>query len=593
MQVREWQGYQEGQDASKLLAEFLTYPTSNVLIFKNKAYKRPGITVFGAVHDADDKIHGEFVWKDAGAGEMAIRTQAQEVEVWLDPFKTGAGWVSIFDALDADVQRVRFATWIDANGSIIHKRLFFIDGSEDLYQWNGAVGVVASVSGDDIILESGKSAEALGFDDGSGTAQTVIINGTEYTYDNDPTAQTLALTSTPTGVTAGDLVIAKPTVSTTTLTGFNKDHIHTFKNHVMIGSLNSVACYFSHIQSYPLDFTVPAPASRTASTPFFITLDGNLTASVERNNRLWLSTADDWFKVEKLDAKNAFDLYVEVEKDDTTEKNGAMPYAVSTYKGDTVFIAQDKTIQMITDLELIQSDTLKLISDQIVGLLSRIDMTEARVVVNDRYIYIICPAEPMLLMYDTVDGFWQPPQVIPLGLMSVIDGRLVGHSNSRNESFTMFSGRQDMGVDFSATFALPYIDHDNEFAYNMYTKSGISGRCNESAQIEWKTLYFTDETERERIRTTKGTDMKLVESSDDASWGSLPLAQTPYAGEIPAVGSDVRRFNLFDSKASGSYFEFRPIITVTGEGAEFQLLSFMVQQTTASRKVGNDLYIRS
>lgn len=593
MKIREWKGYQEGRDISKIAADFLTYPTKNVLIYKNKAYKRPGITIFGATYTTENKILGEYVWKDAGAGEIGIRAHGQKVDAWLEPYKDGAGWVEIFAALDSSAERVRFATWIDSNDSIIHKRCFFVDGSSDVYQWNGAVGVVASVAGDVITLVAGKSAEALGFDDGSGTPQTVIINGTEYTYNNDPTAQDLNLTSTPTGVAAGDLVIAKPNVSTTTLSTFNKDHIYTFKNHVMLAALDSVQCYFSHISSYPLDYTVPAPASRTAATPFFINLDGNVTASIERNNRLWLSTQDDWFKIEKLDAANAFDLYVEVEKDDTTERNGALPFAVTTYKGDTIFVAQDKTIQMITDLELIQSDTLKLISDEIVGMLQRIDMTEVRVRVHDRYIYIICPAEPVTLMYDTIDGFWQPPQVIAMGHLSVIGGNLIGHSNARNESFTLFSGRQDLGVDFEAVFALPYIDHEDEFVYNQFTKSGISGRCTESAHVEWTNYYFTDETEHVVTREIDGADMKLVSNPDDASWGSLPFMQVPYGGSIDEAGADVRRFNLFDAKASPAYFEYRPIITVTGESAEFHLLSYFVDQKVASRKVGNDLYLSS
>jgi len=592
MIIREWNGYQEGRDITKIPSEFFTTPTKNVLIFKNKAYMRPGLTAFGAAHTAETKIHGEYVWKDAGIGELAIRTTARKVQVYLEQHKTGVGWVDIFGALNVDVQRVRFATWIDSSDAIIHKRLFFVDGSVDMYDWNGAVGVVASVAGDVITLVAGKSAEALGFDDGSSTPQTVIINGAEYTYNNDPTAQTLSLTSTPT-VAAGDLVIAKPKVATTNISGFKKDHIHTYKNHVMVASLDSVQCYFSHLATYPLTYTVPAPASRTAATAFFVNLDGNVTATTERKNKLWISTEDDWFELIKTNIANAFDLYVEVEKNDTTERNGSLPYAVSNFRGDTVFVAQDKTVQMITDLELIQSDSIKLLSDQIQGLLQRTDLTECRVVVHERYIYIIAPSAATLIMYDTVDGFWQPPQQIAMGFLSIISGQLVGHSNARDESFNLFQGRQDLGVDFDAVFALPFIDNDNDFTLKQFAKTAISGRTTESAVITWENYFDTDGEKGHLTREVLASQMRLYAGSGGAGWGSLPFGTAPYAGEVPETDSDLKRFFLFDAPTAIPYFEFRPIITVSGESTDFHLLAYEVESKMASRKVSNDHYIKS
>ena len=426
MIVSKWKGYQEGLDITDIPADYFAYPSKNVMIYKGKAYKRAGTEYFGAEDDADNKIHGEYTWKDAQIGEIAVRTEGQKMLAWLEPYKTGAGWVEIFDAFDSAVQRVRFATFIDANDSTVHTRLIFVDGSEDVYQWNGAVGVVASVASDTITIAGSKTCEALGFDDGSGTPQTVIINGTEYTYDNDPTAQDIELTSTPSGVSAGDLVIAKPTVSVTTLNTFKKDHVFSFKNHVVLGNLESGQLYFSHISDYPLNFTVPAPASRTAATAFFVNLDGNVTVTTIRKDKMWVSTEDDWFKITKLDSVNSYDLYVEVEKVETTERNGALPFCVGSYKGDTIFVTQDKTLQMITDNDIVQEDAVKLISDEIALLLKRLDMTDARLVVHDRYFYIICPVSATTLMYDTVENFWQPPQEIGMGLLSIIGGLLVG-----------------------------------------------------------------------------------------------------------------------------------------------------------------------
>lgn len=591
MIVREFKGYQEGRDITKIPPDYFAYPTRNVLVYKGKAYKRPGVVALGDV-GTGTKIHGEYVWKDAQPGEIAVRTTAQKVQAWLEPYKAGMGWTDIFTALDANVKRVRFATWVDGNGSTIHTRLFFVDGSDDLYQWNGAIGVVASVAGNTITLESGKTAESLGFDDGSSTNRTIIINGTEYLYNNNPTGQDLVCTTTPTA-TAGDLVIAKPTVSVTTLTGFKKDHVYEYKNHLVLGNLESGQLYFSHILTYPLDYTVPAPASRTAATPFFSSLDGNVTAMTERKNDFWVSTEDDWFKFTKLNDKNAYDLYVEVEKNETTERNGALPFAVTNFKGDTMFMAQDKTLQMITDTDLIQEDAIKLLSDQVALLLARLDLTEMRLVAHERYIYIVAPNEATIVMYDTVDNEWQPPQIIGMGHISIIQGDLCGHSNAQDTTFTMFRGRQDLGVDFDAIFAPGYINMDNEFILKTFTKSGLSGRTTKSAKIKWETLYETEGDKKTLTRNIEATGIKLFEANTLTPFGSQPFGSFPFAGAALEDNSDVKRFFLFDGAGAAAFFEFRPVLTVTGDNVAFELTAFMVEESAASRKVGNEHYVKT
>lgn len=592
MTIEDFKGYLEGRDITRIPPEYFAYPTKNVMIYKGKAYKRGGTEYFGAAETGTNKIHGEFTWKDAQAGEMGIRTTGQKVQVWLEPFKTGADWVDIFTALDADVERVRFAKFIDTNDPTIHTRLIAVDGSADVYQWNGGVGVVESVAADVITIAGSKTCEALGFDDGSSTPQTVLINGTTYTYDNDPTGSDLNLTSTPT-VAVGDLVIAQMTVTTTTLNTFNKDHVFAYKNHVVLGNLESGQMYFSHISDYPLNYTIPIPSSRTAATAFFINLSGNLTATWIRKGYLWASTEEDWYKILKLETQNAYDLFVEVELVETTERNGALPFCVSSYKGDTIFLAQDKTLQMITDNDIIQEDAIKLLSDEIAYLLLRTDLTEARLTVHDRQISIIAPIAATVLIYDTVDGYWHPPQEIGVSMYSVIAGVLVGHSNSVDTSFYMFRGRQDLGVDFEAVFALGYQNYGDEFKYKAIGKAGISGRTTESAEINWTTEYEADGERATQVREFTGSDLKLFANSGLTPWATVAYGSVPYAGEELVDNSDVKRFFHFDKGTDTPFFEYRPVITVGGDNAAFELTGYMTEEKAASRKVSNEHFVKT
>jgi hypothetical protein len=593
MIIQDFKGYQEGKDITKIPQDYLAYPAENVMIYKGKAYKRAGSELFGAVDTLDQPIIGDYTWKDAQPGRMLLRAYGQKLQAWLEPYKTGAGWVDIFTALTAGASKVRFAKWIDPNGSTIHTRLFFVDGSDDFYQWNGGVAKVLSVVGTTITIDGVKTLEALGFDNGAVTTQTIRINGVTYQYNNNPTGQTLTTTVAPVGVVPGDLVIAQPTVSIITLANFNKEHIYQFKNHVVLGNLTSGNLYFSHIANYPIDYTVPLPASRTAATGFFSSLDGNIMAIWTRKDKLWVSTEEDWFKYTKLDTKNAYDLFVEVEKNETTERNGALPHCVTSYKGDTIFIAQDKTLQMITDNDIVQTDSVKLLSDEVATLLQRTNMLGASILVFDRYILIIAPADSLIAMYDIVDNYWQPPQYNGVNSISIFDGYLVGHSSTRNVSFKMFTGRQDLGVDFDAVFATGYANFGNEFIHKQFTKTGISGRMTASCEIKWENLFEENGQRAKLTREIKGTDVKLFSGSDLTPFGSVPFGTTPFAGFMPEEGSDIKRFILLDGGASKPFLEYRPIITISGENTAFEMTGYMIEEMAASRKVGNDHYVKT
>ena len=592
MEIREFLGYKDGRDITKVEPGFLVHPTNNVIVYKGNVYKRPGIEAIGDI-GADNAIIGQYVWKGGQAGELAVRATAGDLWLYTEPYKTGSKWTKIYSGIDTASTNVQFATWVDDNDPIIHSRMFFVDGSTDVHQWNGAVGVVDSVSGNTITLKPGKTAEYLGFDDGSGTAQTIIVNGTEYLYNNNPTGLDIVCTTAPAGVAAGDLVIAKPTVSVTTLTSFEKDFVYNYKNHLVLANLNSGQIYFSHVGDYPLNYTIPAPASRTAATAFYINLDGDVTAFTIRKDFLWISTKNDWFKLKKLDAINPYDLFVEINKNETTEANGALPFAVTSYKGNTYFIAQDKTMQAITDADLIQQDAIKLISDEVEKLLKRTNMNNVRMFSHERYIYIICPADNTLIMYDAVENYWQPPQYIEAASLAVIQGELSGHSNSKEASFKMFSGRQDFGVDFEADITFPYLDSGKEFVYKTFTKSGISGRMSPSAEVTWTTCYETNGIGKKVVRNILGTKVTFFTDNSPTPFGSVPFASLPFGGASGEVDEDIKRFYLFDGEKSVPYFEYQVKIVVSGDNSAFQLLGYMIEESKSTSLTPDTLYIQN
>lgn len=602
MIVRNFIGYIEGEDLNKIPQGYLAYPSKNVLLYKGKAYTRPGLK-----NDGNDPIvgstgiHSEFSWRDAKSGNQYIRCYGQNMQVRLR-----SKWVTIFSSYQSAVERVRFATWVDTTGTIIKKRLYMVDGSDDIYEWSGAVATVASISGQDVTIAGSSTLLQLGFDPGNSTPQAVMIVrfdangavvGTETLNHDDTCADTvLHLTSTPTNApSAGDIIVSVPITYASTLAGITKDEIYTYKNHLFVASLTSARVYYSHSVT-KMEFTIPG--SKTAATADLLDLDGNVTAMISRKNVLWISTEDDWFKITMRDAANSAGYWTDVEKLEQTERTGALPFAVANHKGDIVFMGSDKRLQRIVTLDIIEQDDLQLMSDDVDALLQRLNMTGLRVYYHERYVFILCPADSTMLMLDMVGfprqkigPFWQPPQTMAASCLSIIEGVRYVHSSVRAETMQLFEGREDIGTPIESVFSFGYYAGDDEYRLQQFNMLGISGRMTETtkATADW---YYETDGERATSQTIiDGATIKFFAVPDDVSFGSNPFATRSIAG-ADLVANDLKRFIAYDTNLATAFLEYTVRITISGENPEFHLLGWMIDDGPANRKLADELFIQ-
>jgi len=606
MVIDNFKGYLDGIDITKAGVNYLTYPSKNVLVHKGKVYTRAGYRVFGQESSTLKKIKGEFVWKTAKSSydygsQLLVRATDNKVQVYLDDFKPGVGFVDIYD-INPSTDAVDFTTWIDSNTAIIKPRLVFVDGTDNIHVWNGAIAIVDSINVNDITIKGTRTLAQLGFDQATvGNPITVIINGTEYQYDNNTDINTniLKLTSTVTSVSPGDLIIAKP-VSHNNLQGFNSNIVFNYKNHLCVASTDAVDIYMSNVATYSytsgFDFTVPAPGSATAESAMFFTLDGFITAMHERKGILWVSTHDDWFKIEKLYAQSGTGEWAKIEKVESATNSGALPRAVSSFQGDIIFISQDKTIKLITDIELLKSDTVKLVSDDIESYLSRSDLEGARIYLYRRHIFVTIPKNNEIIMYDTISGNWQAPQTIPVHMISIYKSKIIGHANGRQESYELFVGTKDRGSDIEATIALPYMSFNSQlgdFKMKWIEFYGLSGYIGDTTEVDLDiNLEFKGSRDKSSM-SFSGTNIKTFDIYGLGDMADYPFAFVPFAGTPTDtdVTSNIKRFYILNRHNLGSFIEFRPIISIKGTDIAFQLTEFYANIKESDRTIPNDLFI--
>lgn len=613
MLIEKFLGYREGQDIALIPPQYLTYPSQNVVLYKGAVQTRGGTTNDGTAATGAVGIHSEHVWPDSKSGEHGLRAFGQALQL-----KKNDRWFTIYSGLASTVTRVRFASWVDGNGSVIKKRLYFVDGGTTIHEWNGAVGEIASYNGgtNTATLDSAATTALLrGFDAGNVTPQTALVirfdsNGDvstieEKTYTNDCTTNTIvfsgALTNTP---AAGDLIIAKP-IANSLLTSFAKDDIFCFPvtNHIVITNLSAGEIYGSNSATYPLDFTVPSAGSRTAASAFFLTLPGDIQAIASRSKgntesqpeTIWFSTKDSWYKVTPLSAASTITgHWFEIQALDLPPRSGALPYMVANYKGDLVFLSQDQRLQRIQSLELVNRDELSLLSDEVDGLLTRLDFTEGRIYYDTRYIWLTAPNDTTVLMLDMIGDpergiaqFWNPPQIVACSCISVIDGVRYGHSSVADETFTLFSGDTDLGIELQATIALGTASSRETFLqYLTHNRLGISGKMSTSTTCEATQYFETDGAKATDSVTLE--DITTYSVPDDPSFAMVPWASRAVADLVAAAQ---RRFFAFVDYHAISYFEHRVILTIAGEAVSFQLFGIDINMSSSQTAIGPDLFV--
>lgn len=608
MNIEGIKGYIEGMDITQIPLNYLAYPSKNVIVYKGTAFSRPGIKNDGTEKTTDDQnVIGEFVWKDALGGERALRA----IKGGNIQLKYLGKWITIGAVANTTGLRVRFATWIDDEGNIIKKRLFFVDGSDKMYEWNGAIGVIASADSGAQTLTTGGTGtlEQIGFDPGNVSATPVrvvrfsspgVVAGTDnYTSDSD--MQTLvvhtveAITNVP---VAGDIVVGAIIEHDDILAGINKDDIYTYKNKLAVANFDSIRVYYSNTE-IKLDYVVPSVGSRTAISPFFIDLAGNYTAMISRYNQAtdeticWVSDVDGWTKITALVDQDSFGNWVKTNRVAASERTGALPMAVADYKGDIIFMAQDRTLQRIESVDVLGKDTLRLISDKVEGLLRRVDVTEVRLYYFSRYVSIVLPASSMLVLLDMVEGEFLPPQDLPISHISIIDGIQYGHSNVRDETFELFTGRSDLGAKFQSVFAWGYYAGNskvNPMRHKKHTIIGISGRLTVPTIATVEQFFETDGSKAKDTFLLDGSKIKSFTIGTDFSWATQIWGGSSIGGaDSDAV--ELKRFFAYSKYDAVPWLEWSPKITVNGENQEFHLLGLWIDDDQSAGIIPADLFI--
>jgi hypothetical protein len=613
-------GYTTNPDPSNTDIRFLVSGSKNVFIDWQKKVKiRSGYSRLGAENTALTHVRNAWTWNTSLGQKLPQRFYDDELEVYLgtiDTYEINA-WTRVA-ASWSTTKRMRRTTWYDATEKMDVQLM--VVGDDKIYEWSGGVAVVSAVTANTITKKGTTTFAQNHFYADAGSTRTLINvrTGTEFSYTGGESTTTLTgVTGSPVtdGMIEGDILIQK------VVTNDNKpadkylnDFIYNFENQIVIGSENDSLVYISANDDYT-DYTPSAP--RIAGEGLSITLDGTCRGITSLGKYLLIGAGkSSIFKAEytQITVGTTLTESVQIKKLDVGVNQGFLNQESIVQIGNAIaYLTNEVALRIIESPDNLVGINPKTFSNPIKPDFDAEDWWDSSgnadvfgIWYKNMLIYALPQASHMYMLNfaEDADGktwrFWNPPQVLPVGPMSLIDlddgngEKLYGHSNSVPETYLLFDGASDAVYSGMAVADKIPIDAKAVFAYNNYKKRGVLKNFDEyyvegeitpnTTDLVLQISYDYDGQTQKLYKTIDGSDEDILEGNIGFnSLAQQSLAVNPLGGLLNSP-TDARRFRVAFEIAKEDFYEMQVTFSTNECDRYWAILSHGANARLSNRK---------
>lgn len=572
--ISEFKGYRAREDKTMLSPEYMVSPSKNVIINTSgriatvKGYELDG----ASSATADSGILSNFDFtnfkgdvRNLRAGFLTTAGNDGKLQFRYVTGTSTVNWVDLSTALTT--VDLSFCEYWD--NSALVKKVLWVDGSNNVYSWNGAVTTFASATVNTITKQGTNTWAQEGF---SATG-TILLGGVAAGYTGGTGTTTLTgVTYDFSASTVGAIVHQQPvTTALSAMSGI----VATFgptvigcgrRNQVYLGSSNSNNLYISKVNDYTnYSFTSP---TRVVGEGALIPLDAPPTGFIAQESQQ-SSDAYDMYISEGL--SNWAVIRATLSSDLTKEtlehirlKTGALLGAQSgrlmgKMKNHIVYIDNANVAQMLGYLSYQFVPTLVDFSFPIVDDMNSYDFTDASIFYYRNYIYIAIPRHGIIRAYNMTNQaqeqfsggkaledvtqqpwFWEAPIGYPISGFYIVDGELYGHSYTTSESYKLFSGGDFNGqnIDANATFA--YDGKQDRTQSKYCDEVWVEGYIKQNTILDVSISGDLDAKKTTQIVQINGDDDDIVAFGGGGnSLGDSPLGVQTIGGATTTETGDI------------------------------------------------------
>lgn len=591
-------GYRNREDVTNLPPGVLIVGSQNVLTnVSERVQIRQGYSVDGVQSSVNGPVLASYDWLTRGMGERHMRagglTSAGNDGKLQYRYVAADGTVTWRD-LTASLTTVayNFTTWW--NTTELLRELLYVNGTSNIYRWNGAYTTIASSTATTITKAGSDTWADAGFY--TAANKSLVINGNVYTYTGGEGTTTLTgVSPTPVGEAVGSIVHQSVvTTANSAMTSipatFKNGIIATMNNQVYVGSLLSSALYLSKVNSYT-DYSGSTP--RQAGEGGSLVLDGSLTGFVVQGAQdqpslyatagqdLWYkSTFTDFVSVTGASGQTFGMVLIKTGRRQAPQSQAYL----SNMKNNIITLTYEPTVDMLGLAEnFFTQAQAQNISDPIKLDMDGYDFADGSIAYWRYYILLAVPREGLIRVFNLNTNNWEAPQTIPISRFYIVNGELYGHSYTSFESYQLFTGYADRvytgftGFPIQANWVFSYDNYGSRFSLKSATKMYVEGYVNANTVLGAAITYELDGCKTVKSFELDGSDGQFVclSTSGGGSLGKEVIGNGKLGGDnVDSINGLPPKFRWIPTFTNTDFFENSIGFSVLGVDNRAEILAF-------------------
>ncbi len=562
-------GYHAREDQTTLAPNILVSPSQNVVVgTSGRMAQVEGYTLDGGSSTViDSGILSNYDFdnfkgnrRNMRAGFMTTAANDGKLQFRYVNSAGTVSWVNLLTGLSSIT--MSFCDYWD-NTNLI-KYVLWVDGSNNIYQWNGAVTTVSSGTINTITKEGTTTWQQEGFT----SSGSFTIGATTYTYSGGYSTTTLTgVSATTVGVAAGTEVHQTPV--TTALSSMT-DILTTFgptvigcgrQNQVYVGSSKSNNLYISKVNDFKTySFTSP---TRVVGEGALIPLDAppkkfiaqEVTAAEGGVSAydMWIAEGlDRWAVIRATLSNDLTKERIEHIRLKTSPRQGAFSERmVSKMKNHIMYIDNNNVANFVGYISYQYVPAITDFSSPIIDDMNSYDFSYGQCFFHKNYAYISVPESSLIRIYNMTDQtqeqdsqykaiedvthmpwFWEAPVAYPIaGFYVTEDGELGGHNYTTSESYLLFDGGSFNGQDISANATFAFDDKGDRTQSKGSDEIWVEGYIKQNTTLNVTISGDLDACKVSQTKEIDGSDQAIVcYGSGAGSLGKNNLGSQPLGG---------------------------------------------------------------
>jgi hypothetical protein len=580
--IPKFLGYRSREDRTILAPGYMIWPSQNVLLdISGRLKPRQGYTLDGATNTTITPIYAWYDWEERKNGTLNFRAFSGNLQFRYD--NGTITWTTIKTGLG--ISHIRFTNYWDNTEKL--NCVLFVDGSGNVYKWNGGLVTVSSVTSN-TITKTGTStwAEVGYYVVGN---KKLIIRGVEYTYTGGESTTTLTgVTPDPTAQDANTPVLNdlayQSLVTQASITNvesnFKFDGIANVNQQIYYGSANSNNIYISKVN----DFTTCAySATRLVGEGALITLRAKWVGFEPQEDVMYISAGkSQWYQTKvTLSSDNASESFTVVPLK-TSAQQGALSQEAITHDRNDVVILSNET-RMTTLGRTVNIFGTPMMTDYSYPVAKDFDnynWTNASLKYYKSCIYAALPVEGKWLVFNQTDPnhpFWEAPQLGSFSGFSEINGYLYGHGYNVPETYKLFDGYSDNGNPILAKAKFSYLDYGNRGLSDYFNEFWIEGYISQNTKLGITYNLDLDGCATILKGGISGDNSQVVcLLKDTGSLGKSSLGKVPLGGIMTSDDPDPlpSYFNAVLTSVRKDFYKFSPTFESYGIDQRWEIINF-------------------